>query len=570
MIQAQTEKQTEKGELTKDKTISDKISAGEMHQYSVSMKENEYGFFKLMQNGVDLKVVTYDSKGEEIEKFDSPNGKFGPELFTILSGKKGDYQILVQPYDENEPLGEYDLSIVVLKPQATTKPEMVDQVFTAWDNNDSPGASVAVMQNGKIIYKNAYGMANLEYDIPITENSIFHVASISKQFSVFSILLLESEGKLSIDDDVRKYIPELPDFGHKITLHHLAAHTSGLRDQWTLLVMAGVRHDDVITKEHILKLLSNQKELNFNPGEEFEYCNSGFTLLAEIVARISGKTFAEFTEERIFKPLNMTNSQFFDDHEKIVKNRAYSYQSSGEGFKKKVLSFANVGATSLFTTAEDLLKWSANYKNLTIGSAKIVEKMNSPSTLNDGTKIEHALGQFVMKYKGLNEIQHGGADAGYRAYLTRFPDHDFSVAVLSNAAGFNPVNTAHKVVDVYLKEHFIEEKPKEELAEGGFEINNAAVVEKFDKDAVKLESFIGNYYSEELLTFYEVKMKDGKLVIEHWRNSDTALTPIAEDSFRGIQSILRDVNFFRDPEGAIVSMKISSGRTRNVEFRKMD
>ena len=238
---------------------------------------------------------------------------------------------------------------------------------------------------------------------------------------MFAILLLEKEGKLSIDDDIRKYIPEVPDFGKKITLRHLASHTSGLRDQWDLLVMAGWRMDDVITKAHIMKMVSRQKALNFNPGEEYLYCNTGFTLLAEVVSRVSGRTFAEFTKSNIFEPLLMSSTLFYDDHEKIVKGRAYSYKADSDGYKKSNLNYANVGATSLFTTAEDLGKWALNFASLKIGDQSIINKMNTPAILNNGKAIGYALGQSVGKYKGLNEIQHGGADAGYRSFLDRFP-----------------------------------------------------------------------------------------------------------------------------------------------------
>ena len=233
----------------------------------------------------------------------------------------------------------------------------IDSIFSNYNDINKPGASVAVVSNGEIIFKKGYGSANLEYDIPVTPSTVFHIASVSKQFTVYAILLLEQEGKLSFDDDIRKHIPEVPDFGTTITLRHLAAHTSGMRDQWSLLNLAGWRWDDVITKDHIMKLVTKQKELNFQPGEEYTYCNTGFTLLAEVVARVSGKSFAEFTEEYMFKPLNMTKTLFYDDHEKVVKDRAYSYYATDGSYKKSVLSYANVGATSLFTTVEDLALW---------------------------------------------------------------------------------------------------------------------------------------------------------------------------------------------------------------------
>lgn len=337
----------------------------------------------------------------------------------------------------------------------------IDSVFLAWDTAWTPGVAVAVVKHGEIDYTNAYGYAHLEYDIPNTSSTIFHIASISKQFTTFSILLLEAEGKLSLDDEVRKYIPELPDFGVPITLRHVAHNISGIRDQWNLLGMGGWRLDDIITTDQVLRLLSRQQELNFNPGEEYLYSNSGFTLLAEVVARVSGQTFAEFTRERIFEPLGMHHSLFYDNHEKIVRNRAYSYAGRDGNYRKRVLSYATVGATSLFTTVEDLSLWALNFDNPVVGSLEIIEKMNTQGVLNDGTTISYALGQTVGHYRGLPMISHGGADAGYRTFLARFPDQGVSVVVFSNDAGFSSNAMAMRVVDIVLAD-FLEEKPEEE------------------------------------------------------------------------------------------------------------
>src|SRR6185436_1924774 len=238
--------------------------------------------------------------------------------------------------------------------QLTSK---VDKLFANWDKPDSPGAALIVVKDGAVVYKRGYGSANLEYNIPITPATVFHVASVSKQFTAFAITMLAKAGKLSLDDDIHKYLTELPDFGQKITIRHLLHHTSGLRDQWELLAMAGWRLDDVITKEHILKMVRHQKELNFSPGQEYLYCNTGYTLLAVIVERITGQSFREYMQETIFKPLNMTGTHFHDDHEMIVKNRAYSYRPYGpQDFKLSALNYANVGATSLFTTVEDMAR----------------------------------------------------------------------------------------------------------------------------------------------------------------------------------------------------------------------
>lgn len=337
----------------------------------------------------------------------------------------------------------------------------IDEVFLAWDTAWTPGVAVAVVKDGGIAYSNAYGYAHMEYDIPNSPSTVFHIASVSKQFTTFSVLLLEADGKLSLDDEVQKYIPELPRFDYPVTLRQLAHNVSGLRDQWNLLGMAGWRLDDVITNEQVLRLLSRQRELNFRPGDEYLYSNSGFTLLAEVVARVSGQSFAEFTQERIFEPLGMQNTLFYDDHERIVRNRAYSYAGRDGNYRKRVLSYATAGATSLFTTVEDLALWALNFNKPVVGNTEIIEKMNTRGVLNDGTTIAYALGQTVGTYRGLPMIGHGGADAGYRTFLARFPEQGVAVIVFSNDAGFNSSQNAMRVADIVLAD-YLEEEPDED------------------------------------------------------------------------------------------------------------
>jgi len=542
--------QIEKGELFKGKLTTSEITPIEKHHYSIDLEKDQFAFFRLMQKGVDMKITTYDSEGEKIEDFDSPNGKNGFELFTLISSKKGIYIIEVSPFDEKEPSGIYELTVEIIKPKAILPNERVDEIFVPWASNDTPGAAVAIVKDGAIIYKKGYGLANLEYDIPISPNSIFHIASVSKQFTVFSILLLEKQGKLSLDDDIRKYIPEVPDFGKTITLRHLASHTSGLRDQWNLLSMAGWRMDDVITKEHVLKLVSKQKELNFNPGEEYAYCNTGFTLLAEIVSRVSDMSFAEFTNAKIFEPLKMNNTLFYDDHEKIVKNRAYSYYTDSTGFKKSVLNYANVGATSLFTTVEDLSLWSMNFSNMKVGDSTIINKMNKLAILNNGKTFGGALGQFVGKYKGLNEIQHGGADAGYRSYLTRFPDENFSVIVFSNSAEFNSGRMAHKVVDIYLKDRI---KIGAKKAEAKEESTSKAIT--VDKNI--LTTYVGDF---ELQPGFKINISvnDGQLSGQATGQSVLSLTPLSNTEFK-VAGVEAKIEFIPNEGQNIKLLKLHQG-----------
>jgi len=394
--------------------------------------------------------------------------------------------------------------------------EEVDEIFSEWDRPDSPGCALAVLKDGEIVYKRGYGMANLEYGIPITPTTIFHVASVSKQFTAFAVAMLAQEGKLSLDDDVREYIPDLPDFGETITIRHLIHHISGLRDQWELLVAAGWRMEDVITTEDVLELLRGQKELNFKPGSEYLYCNTGYTLMALIVERVSGKPFRDFCAERIFKPLGMEDTHFHDDHRMIVQNRAYSYARKEEGgFQHSVLSYATAGATSLFTTVEDLARWDQNFYEAGIGGKAVIEQILSRGVLNDGEQIIYAFGLNINEYRGLNVVEHSGGDAGYRSHLIRFPEQRFSVVILCNLATMRPSELARRVADLFMADDFPEERVLEEVIELSEE---------------QLASKAGVYYSVATSSTCRLEMRDGKLVVVVGPGFE--LLPLAENRFK--------------------------------------
>ena len=289
----------------------------------------------------------------------------------------------------------------------------IDAIFKQYNKPTSPGCTLGVYKGDTIIYRHAYGMANLDHDVPLRPQSIFHVASVSKQFTATAILLLALDGKLSLDDEARKYIPELPDFGHRITIRQLGHHTSGIRDQWSLLDLAGWRYSrDQITNDDVLGVLARQKELNFTPGERHSYSNSGFTLMANIVSRVSGKSFRDFTSERIFTPLGMVNTHFRDRFTEIVKQQAYGYAPAGDTFELSTTNFDTAGATSLLTTVEDLARWHANFDRRTVGGDRLQVELLRRGVLNSGEAIGYAFGIAHDTYRGLAIVQHGGADAG--------------------------------------------------------------------------------------------------------------------------------------------------------------
>jgi len=510
-------------ELKKGLVINKRISPGESHHYTVNLKKDQFLLLILDQEGIDVCITTFSPSGEQLEEFDSPNGAEGNEPVIILSESAGKYRLEVNPLDWNEAPGNYSLSIIRLEPRATSLDGRVDQLFAPLDQPSSPGAVIGVVKNGELILKKGYGSANLEYDIPNTPSTVFHMASVSKQFTAFSIALLDEQGILSVSDDVRKYIPEVPDFGKTITLEHLIHHTSGLRDQWNLLAMAGWRLDDVITREQILKLVARQKELNFDPGDEFLYCNTGYTLLAEIVARVSGISFAEWTDKHIFEPLGMDQTLFYDDHEKIVINRAYSYKQASAAYKKSVLSYANVGATSLFTTVEDMQKWVNNFTEMNVGNPAVMDLMNKRGILNNGDSLDYAYGQGIGQYKGLKTISHGGSDAGYRTFLVRFPEQQYSFIVLSNMASANTYRMSMDMADIYLADLLVSANTEQEV-KGEDNTDTIRIREEI------LKEYCGRY---EIIPglILNVELNEGVLIGEVAGQPSTPFTPRSETEF---------------------------------------
>jgi CubicO group peptidase (beta-lactamase class C family) len=328
----------------------------------------------------------------------------------------------------------------------------IDKIFERWDRSGSPGCAVGVSQGGQVVHAKGYGMANLEYGIRIWPTTVFESGSVAKQFTAAAINLLAQDGKLSIDDSVRKYVPELPDFGTPILIRHFLNHTSGLRSQWPMLTLAGRPPGAAVhTVAEILELVSGYKELNFKPGDEYLYNNTAFTLLGVVVERVSGKSLNAFTQERLFGPLGMSRTQWREDFTSIVPNRATAYRLMPDGTFRGNMPFTNViGNGGLLTTVGDLLAWNENLGHPRVGGQDLVDRLQTRGKLNDGFENEYAQGLFVAQYRGAREVSHGGSTAGYQTFLARFPDRGLSVAVLCNTTGTNPSRYAHQIADIML------------------------------------------------------------------------------------------------------------------------
>src|SRR5229473_111794 len=323
----------------------------------------------------------------------------------------------------------------------------VDEIFVDLTKEGSPGCALGVYRDGKIIYAKGYGLANIEENVPINPQSVFDIGSTSKQFTAASILLLEKQGKLAVTDDVRKYLPELPDYGQKISILQLLNHTSGLRDYLALMELAGINTDSVTTDEDALALINRQRALNFAPGSDWLYSNTGFFLISVIVKRVSGKTLREFAAENIFTPLEMTHTQFRDDHASLIANRALAYdeREKKDGYTLNVSYFEQTGDGAVHTSVEDLLKWDENFYSPRIGGKEFLGEIQERGKLNDGKVLDYAKGLRLQDYRGLHTVSHGGAWGGYRAELLRFPEQHFSVACLCNVGDAGPTRRAQQV-----------------------------------------------------------------------------------------------------------------------------
>lgn len=391
-------------------------------------------------------------------------------------------------------------------------------MFAEYDKKDSPGCAVAVVKDGLLRYGKGYGMASLEHGVPIKPDTVFDIGSTSKQITAASLLLLVQDGKLSLDDDVRKHVPEIPDYGTKVTVNHLLHHTSGLRDYINLLAMSGVNFVDVATDGDALGILARQKALDFPPGSEHSYSNSGYFLLSLIVQRVSGKPLPDFAKERIFEPLGMTNTLILDDHTRVVPGRATAYGPRPEGgFAVDMSAWEQTGDGAVNTTVLDLVKWDANFYDPKVGGPWLIEQLETVGTLNDGEKIDYARGLVIDDYKGTKRVHHGGGWAGYRAQRMRFPEQKVTAIVLCNVGSANTTRLAQSVADLYLTDL----APEAEAA--------AAQVK-----AVQLEDlarYAGLYWSPTLDFVRTLAVRDGKLFYVRGPGNETELAPTAEGRF---------------------------------------
>lgn len=428
-------------------------------------------------------------------------------------------------------------------PEAITA--RVDKLFAQWDKPDSPGCAVGVIRDGKLIYTRGYGLANLEYNLPLTSKSVLDIGSVSKQFTATSILLLAQQGKLSPDDDIRKYIPEIPAYTRPITIRQLLNHTSGIREYLALMDLASPDFTGRIESANALAIIARQKETNFPPGDESAYSNSGYFLLSVIVKRISGKTLREFAEVNIFAPLGMKNTHFHDAYRMIVPLRATGYSPATKGFRIAMSDSDVTGAGGLYTTIEDLLLWDQNFYHKKVGGQALQDELHRVGVLTNGEKLTYASGIVVAEYRGLPMAMHGGAWAGYRSMLLRFPQQSFSIVCLCNRGSATPWNLAYRVADEYL---------------GELMTARSAVPTGVMVTEVELKQRSGLYRNVRTPDLRRIDLIDGTLAIAVY--GDWKLTALDANRFIGTTAAgLYEVTFQPDSPGGGADRE-NGGKTR--------
>jgi CubicO group peptidase (beta-lactamase class C family) len=430
----------------------------------------------------------------------------------------------------------------------------IDALLNPLTHPDRPGCAVGVMQNGRLDYQKAYGLANLEHGIPIDPvGTVFNIASMSKQFTAAAVLLLEQEGKLSLDDDVRRHLPELPDFGHKITIKQLLHHTSGLRDYAGMMMIGERNPADYTDNKAIMDFLQRQRGLDFVPGSEYGYSNTGYFLLARIIEKVSGKDYPTFVRGRLFEPLAMRNSTVPAELGSLLPHRASGYVPAGpDSYMTALSGWTENGARGVYTTLADLARWDANFAAPKVGGKAFIANLLEPGRLDEGTRIDYAGGLHIGMYRGAAMIEHGGADQGFRSEMLRFPDKGISVAVLCNDMGADPEGLAYKVADIYLEGKLGPAKA------GEAQQANAPLQPNADQLA-------GSYWSRERGLVRQVRWERGQLWYVRSSRSRSALVPVGPGRFRlDMPGSKTELVFFQSDEG--LHLRMLSPFDKAIEF----
>lgn len=618
------------------------LRAGESHVYTLQLEGDWFVTGRVDAAGDDVTVTVTGPDDAHVERFDAAAG---PSLFRFSTETSGTHRIQVSAPEESEP-ARYVLRLREVEPVATTAEGKVDQMMAMFDET-TPGGMVAVVRDGKVTFARGYGMADLEHGVRFTPETVTNIGSTSKQFTGFALALLASRGQLSLDDDVRKYVPEVKDFGKPVTIRHILSHTSGYREFINTLVLTGrmVMAGDHVDRDEILDIVERQPRLQNDPGAEFNYNNTAFAIGAMIVERVSGKPFGEWMEQEVFGPLGMENTVVKAHPGQVIPNRSIGYTPAEEGFRTVADLGGSMGAGGIYTTAADLARWMGNLHTGKLGGPEVMREMKTRFILTDGDTTSYGKGIFIDEDRGLARIHHGGADVAHRSTFVFYPELNAGYLVQSNYSNL-PGSIGRGVAEAFFGEHMEKEEEKEKPAAGAapvmvdrkilegyvgrYELEVAPVVITIsyeeeglrlqlpgqpaaelvatsdstftiqgveasvtfhsgeggavdrmtlhqngnqvarrlaDGPGVALGDYVGRYFSEELETFYDLAIEEGKLVLSQRRFGDVPLSHTSGEKFTGGFPVAT-VDFERDAQGRVTGLRAGNGRARDIWFER--
>ncbi|HEY0610653.1 MAG TPA: serine hydrolase domain-containing protein [Chitinophaga sp.] len=553
-------------QLNNAKTVH--LEAGQIFKYHLNLQKGQFASVKVLQKSVGIGYAVY-TPGDSLIIYEDLNALYQTEVININAYTSGNYRVEIFWDYGNPQSGEFIIKWDKLEATGKTAPLRAAQLMKSWYPANEPGAAVAVVQHGKVIFKSTNGLANMEHGIPISSHSPFDLASCSKQFTGFAIAMLIDKGVISLEDDIRKYLPELPDFGKKITVEHLIYHTSGLRNWDAMSNSMGFKPEDVFTVDMIYKMICNTAELNFTPNQQFAYNNTGYNLLALIVEKATGQPFGDWMRANIFIPLRMENSLIRNDVKKVIPHKVSSYKKDKDGFIANPDNVAAMGSSSIFASIDDLTAWVTNFESGKAGGKNVLKLLTRKTRLNKGDTLGfYAFGNGFGRYKGIPRVEHLGLISGFRTAISRFPTQDLAVIFLSNDNNDAAYNRAWTIADV-----FLENKKDSKIKPVKFPDLQKSLAEtmpfKVEKYPVDIKEYEGIYYADEINSHYKLIDKEGVLTAISYRFDEISLQWKATDSFSSnFQTFGRTFEFVRD-EGKLISAFKLTGGDKEIVFRKL-
>ncbi len=552
--------------LNEQKTVY--LEAGQAFKYHVSLKKGQHAAIKVKQKSVGISYAVYSPK-DSLMCFDDFNAINQTEIINIMATETGNYRVEIF-WDYGRPQkGEFIIVWDTLEETGNTPKQKADQLMKSWYSQNEPGAAVVVLKNNQVVYKNAIGLANMEYKLPLTSSTSFELASCSKQFTGFAIAMLIDKGLISLEDDIKKYFPELPDFGKKITIENLVYHTSGLRNSDAMRISMGMHFDDITTTDMVYKILCSTTELNFTPGERYSYSNPNYNLLAMIIEKVTQQKFSDWMNENIFRPLDMKNTHIKDDIKKLIPNKASSYKEVEYGFDVNVENFTEIGSASVYSSIDDLAKWVNNFSTKKVGGEKVFQLLNRKTKLNNGEEFKYyAFGNGFGSHKGTYKIEHLGLVLGYRTAIVRYPDQNLAIVYLSNDNNDVTYSRYWKVANLFLQN--LKSQPLNPVKFPDLnEFLAKTMPLKVEKCPVETKEYEGHYYADEMNIHYKLINQEGILTLVTYRFDYIYLKWEKADIFSSnYEDYKRGFEFIRDNDGKITSFKLTGGE-KGVLFKKM-